>query len=252
MAIPIRQPRCPVARPCYFESGSIHTAKRLWDRHEPCDGPGHRQPARRARSFPRSRILLVRHSHWAGLQSDSQPSACPKMPGAPRSTARHRPRPERRREPCPSHCRESRLQGRLVEMATAVKAGDLRSWRRAKRQSERTKWSQLPRRCSRTCSLSCSTAAEFDASRALRFVGGHACPNVLLGEHSKGECAPSSRSISTRRDEKRFAKGFGLSQTEACSLALYDASKACAIAQEIRSQRLVSTSSCFRPALVKR
>ena len=32
----------------------------------------------------------------------------------------------------------------------------------------------------------------------------------------------------------------------------YDVSKACAMAQEIRPQRLVSASSCFLPALLKR
>src|SRR5437879_7517995 len=43
-----------------------------------------------------------------------------------------------------------------VKMATAVKAGDFRSWRKAKRQSERTEWSQFPIRSARTCSFTCS------------------------------------------------------------------------------------------------
>jgi hypothetical protein len=72
-----------------------------------------------------------------------------------------------------------------VRITTAVKPGDRRSWRSAKRQSANTEESQFPRRCSRTCSLICSRPAKLDSRGALRLVRRQSLANVFFREQSE-------------------------------------------------------------------
>src|SRR5271170_2205074 len=96
-------------------------------------------------------------------------------------------------------------------------------------------------------------AAEFDARGALRFLWRHASADVLVDQQGEvgldllvevSGCAMKTEKIAQE------ISGFHVKRHD--GTPLYDACRACAMAREMRPQRLVSAASCFCPALVRR
>src|SRR5207245_523822 len=82
--------------------------------------------------------------------------------------------------------------------------------------------------------------SKFDSRGPLCFLRRHACANVFIGQHFQVGMNLLVEVYPHDEMKKDFAETFELSQRQACGTLLYDASKACAIAQETRPHRLVS------------
>src|SRR2546423_7190073 len=94
--------------------------------------------------------------------------------------------------------------------------------------------------------------AKFHPRGALRFFEREAGTNIFVCQYFELRANLLVKiSLDTAREED-ISQETSSFHKERHAGDLYDASKACAMAQEIRPHRLVSASSCFRPGLVKR
>ena len=97
-------------------------------------------------------------------------------------------------------------------------------------------------------------AAEFHSRRSLGFLASHARSNPFVNQHLEVRAnLPVKVFLYTPGEKEISEKTFGLcKQRHAPPQEHHGASKACAMAQEMRPHRLDSASSCFLPALVRR